>query len=61
MMEVANWDITMNTSGRNGRLFCCLQLYIEIRWHVSRVSTLKDFFLFKEIFAIARKRKGNTK
>ena len=27
----------------------------------SRVSTLKDFFLFKEFFAIARKEKGNTK
>ena len=26
-----------------------------------RVSTLKDFFLFKEIFAIARKIKGNMK
>ena len=31
----------MNTSGRNGRLFCCLQLYYEIRWHVSY------FYLFK--------------
>ena len=40
-MELANWDITMNTSGRNGRLFCCLQLYYEIRWHMSY------FYLFK--------------
>ena len=42
---------------KNGISYHLLLCFLAENETVSRVPTLKDFFLFKEIFAIARKKK----